>query len=152
MKLTTIAIGWLFAIGVACVSFELESRRFRCAGQPDICDTGWTCGADGYCAPLGDGGQGPADTRSNDGATGEVCNNGLDDDGDGQVDCADAECPGTTTCGQGCYCIAGQPRELACTDGMDNDKDTTTDCRDSDCPSCSGQNMCCPDGVCRASC
>lgn len=150
---STIALGWLIGLGVACVDFELESKRFRCTGQPEICDGGWSCGVDGYCAPPRDGATSQVDAPPNDGATGESCSNGVDDDGDGRVDCADSECPGTTTCGQGCYCISGQPREFACTDGVDNDKDATVDCRDPDCSGCVGaQNMCCPDGVCRASC
>lgn len=142
MKNTILIVSCSLAAILACADFDLESRRFRCAGQPEICDVGMTCGADGYCAPIGSVGD----------AAKEICMNGLDDDGDGRVDCADTECPGTTTCGQGCYCIGGQPHESGCTDGLDNDKDATIDCRDFDCGPCTGASTCCPDGACRTSC
>jgi len=54
---------------------------------------------------------------------GEVCNNGVDDDGDGLVDCDDPSCFGQTSC----------TSEANCGDGQDNDADGSTDCADSDC-------------------
>ncbi|MEM7246076.1 MAG: M14 family zinc carboxypeptidase [Acidobacteriota bacterium] len=53
----------------------------------------------------------------------EECDNGVDDDGDGDVDCDDADCT----------CIE------ICDDGVDNDRDGLTDCDDPDCsddPAC----------------
>ncbi len=52
----------------------------------------------------------------------EICNNNLDDDGDGLIDCADNDC--TSFC---------QPRVEICNDGLDNDNDGKIDCEDSDC-------------------
>jgi len=76
----------------------------------------------------------------------EVCGNGVDDDDDGRVDCADPQCPAGSTCGanglecQGgaCACTGngGAPEgagELSCDDSFDNDCDGKIDCAD---PSC----------------
>jgi hypothetical protein len=146
-----IAIAAVVAIGIACVSFDLEGRRFRCDGVTNTCDPGFACNEEGYCAPVESRDGGPNDA-SNDGALGEICNNGIDDDGDGRIDCADTECPDATTCGAGCLCNGNGPTELACADGIDNDNDDAVDCNDTDCPGCQGALMCCPDGACRTSC
>lgn len=76
----------------------------------------------------------------------EICNNGIDDDGDRLVDCADPNC-GTERHCLGCSREFGP---VACTDGRDNDCDATTgfsgsgiDCRDSDCHASSVYNECC---------
>jgi len=55
----------------------------------------------------------------------EVCDDGFDNDGDGDVDCDDPNCFGLTGC----------TTELNCQDGQDNDGDTVPDCNDSDCAS-----------------
>ena len=65
----------------------------------------------------------------------EICDNGLDDDGDVYVDCADPDC---TTVGACLNCKNGGPPGpefgvAACTDGIDNDCDGTIDCIDDDC-------------------
>ncbi len=56
--------------------------------------------------------------------TAELCENGLDDDGDTLVDCADPAC--------GC---AGTPENTValCTNGADDDCDGVIDCDDADC-------------------
>ncbi len=60
----------------------------------------------------------------------EVCNNRRDDDGDGQVDCADADCAADPTC----RCVpAPESSDLTCRDGRDNDCDGQADCADIDC-------------------
>ena len=46
----------------------------------------------------------------------EICNNSIDDDNDGNVDCEDSDC----NC----------PIEEICTDGIDNDGDGLIDCKD----------------------
>jgi hypothetical protein len=73
----------------------------------------------------------------------EICNNGLDDDGNGQIDCADAACADDDGCRSalpGC-----EPRVEYCEDGFDNDGNGDTDCEDlccdafcfyRDCPMC----------------
>jgi hypothetical protein len=54
---------------------------------------------------------------------GEICDNGLDDDGDQLVDCADPECHGAPGC----------TTESLCDDHEDNDLDGLADCLDPDC-------------------
>lgn len=54
-----------------------------------------------------------------------VCNDGLDNDGDGYTDCDDSQCD----------MIGGCPMstEADCGDGFDNDQDGKIDCQDSNC-------------------
>ncbi len=57
----------------------------------------------------------------------EVCDNGIDDDGDRRTDCQDPDCsafPGCET----------PPAEI-CNNGLDDDGDVRIDCDDSDCDS-----------------
>ncbi len=63
----------------------------------------------------------------------EDCENGVDDDGDGLVDCADGDCASHPACG----CI---PSPEQCADGQDNDCDGLVDCDD---PDCAGDPACC---------
>ncbi len=67
----------------------------------------------------------------------ENCTNGIDDDGDGLVDCADVfQCAGETDC-------AFEDRNFNCADGIDNDGDTLIDCDDVvDCPNCNVKEIC----------
>ena len=55
----------------------------------------------------------------------EICGDGLDNDGDGQADCADGDCDSSPLC--------IDTTEAICDDGADNDGDGQTDCADSDC-------------------
>ena len=52
----------------------------------------------------------------------EICDNGIDDDGNGAADCADSACLGTS------FCV-----ETSCTNGLDDDGDGWIDCDDADC-------------------
>ncbi len=64
----------------------------------------------------------------------EVCDDGADNDCDGDVDCNDADCSGDPAC-------SCTPSAEVCDDGADNDCDGATDCNDSDCtgdPACAG--------------
>jgi hypothetical protein len=87
----------------------------------------------------------------------EICDNSLDDDGDGKIDCLDADCnsfagcSGTEICDNNqdddgdldvdcadsdCFTHAhctGASTETSCTDNIDNDGDLDIDCADSDC-------------------
>lgn len=54
----------------------------------------------------------------------EICNNLVDDNGDGLIDCDDPDCLGTA---------ASCPVETECTNFMDDDGDGLTDCADPDC-------------------
>lgn len=66
------------------------------------------------------------------------CDDGLDDDGDQRVDCAEPECNGQ----DGCPLILTSETGH-CNDGKDDDDDDLTDCDDSDCFD---------DGACLESC
>ena len=60
------------------------------------------------------------------------CADGRDDDGDGMIDCADADCVKTDICKPD-----GEPEntEARCSDWVDNDSNGATDCDDQDCQS-----------------
>ena len=65
--------------------------------------------------------------------TEELCSNGADDDGDGDIDCDDSQClatPDVTACGV-------ENSDALCTDGLDNDGDGLSDCADPRCQSSS---------------
>lgn len=105
----------------------------------------------------------------------EICGDGLDNDGNGLIDCADPVCVGTAACpppveicgdgldndGNGladcadlaCSGTAGCPPPVAeiCGDGIDNDENGFADCKD---PACDGSSVCqtpnreiCGDGI-----
>jgi lysophospholipase L1-like esterase len=65
-------------------------------------------------------GLGPAESAS------EGCNDGIDNDLDGLIDCADTSCSDDPVCEL-------TPIESECDDSIDNDGDTLIDCDDSDC-------------------
>jgi subtilisin-like proprotein convertase family protein len=68
------------------------------------------------------------DAASGDCEVGEfACRNGVDDDGDGLVDCAEASCASDA------MCVPPPVSEEVCNDGVDDDGDGNTDCADSDC-------------------
>jgi hypothetical protein len=65
----------------------------------------------------------------------EICGDGVDNDGDIFVDCADSDCTNVGAC---VNCLNGGPPGpeygiFACTDGVDNDCDGLPDCIDDDC-------------------
>ncbi len=65
----------------------------------------------------------------------ELCDDGLDNDGDGAADCLDSDCFGDPACFE------------ICDDGADNDLDGRIDCAD---PDCQGTDVCteiCGNGV-----
>ena len=64
----------------------------------------------------------------------EICDDGIDNDLDGDTDCADADCSADPACAP----PPPPPAEI-CDDGIDNDLDGDTDCADADCsadPAC----------------
>lgn len=67
----------------------------------------------------------------------EICTNGIDDDGDGLIDCADVlQCAGEKDC-------KFENLNFNCSDGVDNDKDGLVDCADTvDCGPCNIQEIC----------
>ncbi len=62
---------------------------------------------------------------NNNGITDEICDDGIDNDRDGQIDCEDTECSRLR------ICLSPEPE--ICDDGIDNDRDGNIDCNDSDC-------------------
>ncbi|WP_373044472.1 hypothetical protein [Vulgatibacter sp.] len=79
-------------------------------------------------AALGCGGDDPDDIEFE-----VACGNGIDEDGDGLLDCADPDCAADALCTGG-----GGPIEI-CDNGFDDDGDGRIDCGDGDCssdPSC----------------
>jgi len=70
----------------------------------------------------------------------ENCVNGLDDDGDGLIDCQDPDCSSNPAC---------QSRPEVCDNGLDDDGDGFVDCQDPDCksdPNCSSSPEICDNG------
>jgi len=54
----------------------------------------------------------------------EICDDGIDNDGDGFIDCEDLDCESNQNC-----------LVEICNDGIDNDGDGFIDCEDLDCES-----------------
>lgn len=74
----------------------------------------------------------------------EVCTDGIDNDADTFIDCADADCLKKVGGANGELCEA---TEASCSDKFDNDADGLTDCSDKDCdaaPVCKDSDL---DGV-----
>ena len=90
-------------------------------------------------------------------AVGEVCDNGVDDNANGLIDCADSQCWPDPACAEVCdnhvdddfdglvdcadtiACATNAAcRESICDDGLDDDGDGRTDCMDWDCAGSSG--------------
>lgn len=57
------------------------------------------------------------------------CSDGIDNDGEGSIDCDDADCADDPACSQTAVVV---PAEI-CSDEIDNDGDGLVDCADTDC-------------------
>lgn len=165
---------------ITCQQTTLPTSE-TCNGLDDNCngsiDEGLgstTCGL-GVCAHVQQNCVGGVPQTCNpfQGASSEVCNDGLDNDCDGLADCADPDCTldpaciaGVEDCGNGldddgdtlvdcadpdctfsplCMSI---PED--CTNGLDDDGDTLVDCADPDCsadPACTAGSENCSDGA-----
>ena len=106
-----------------------------CAADPFCCNVEW----DGICADAYENQCGGTCAGTED------CANGVDDDGDGAVDCDDVDCINDPNC-------IAPPVELQCNDGIDNDGDGLTDCADADCaadPNCQNptEELDCANGI-----
>jgi hypothetical protein len=113
---------------------------------PEKCTTCTDADKDGYFAQSNCGTSvdcNDANIAINPGAI-EVCNDGIDNDCDGKIDCADSDCTA--------QCSPTSPE--VCNDGVDNDGDGKVDCADRDCrndPACAstgteGKGKTCADG------
>ncbi|WP_303721862.1 putative metal-binding motif-containing protein [Malonomonas rubra] len=132
----------------------LDSGTDSCYFCPDVCG-GTPCtdsDGDGYFAESNCGTSvdcNDNDATINPGAL-EACSDGIDNDCDGKIDCADGECSTDNACN------TTQPE--VCNDGIDNDGDRKVDCADRDCrkdPACTdggntggseGKGKTCADG------
>ena len=97
---------------------QLQQCMEPCWPDPGVC-------GDGLCTPDEDPAWCPQDCAV---WSPEICDDGLDNDSDGFVDCADWDCQGVGQC----------PAEI-CDDGFDNDGDGWVDCDDFNCgddPAC----------------
>jgi hypothetical protein len=137
-----------------------------CDGDTDCADLDcindpinlWNCCDDGICDPTENQCICPNDCPGTELGTELTCNDGLDNDCDGPIDCADADCFGDPVCCGDLICQPGETNcscasdcpgfemdvELTCGDGLDNDCDSFFDCFDSD---CNGDPLCCGDGI-----
>ncbi len=61
-----------------------------------------------------------------------ACTGGRDEDCDGAIDCADADCVSSPACEPACR-PSPENTSAACTNGTDDDCDGTADCADADC-------------------
>jgi hypothetical protein len=109
---------------------DLQTPCFECHNTQTEYDTG---GGIGKRLVFGLLGYVDADTNGvidpmydSGGSAVEVCNDNVDNDNDGLVDCADPDCSGESFCG-------AEGRKDTCSDGIDNDGDGLTDCDDDGC-------------------
>jgi len=86
-------------------------------------------------APAVDAMEAAPDATPPDARPPEICDNDIEDDGDGWVDCDDSDCVAEPYC---------QP-EMMCGDGVDEDLDGAADCAD---PDCVGVTPCLPEALC----
>jgi hypothetical protein len=135
----------VFALVAAggCGRSELFSVR-RCAANDIVCQQqqnhpdgggspdGKADGADGRTDGTGNRDL-PSDRRSCPTGNREICGNGIDDDCNGLVDCADPACFGDRAC--------SNPGQEICNNGIDDDGNGLIDCAD---PACMGSLACKP--------
>jgi len=103
--------------GITCVSLGYAGGQLQCSSDCQLDTSG--------CS------QGQA----------EECDNEIDDDGDGFIDCDDADCYSDPAC--------GGSSEI-CNNGIDDDNDGYVDCDDGDCssdPACSSSGEICDNGT-----
>jgi Putative metal-binding motif len=113
--------------GLVDEDFDFQADPRRCGTCSTVCGLSQQC-KNATCIP----------------ARETVCDDDLDEDQDGLIDCADPECQ-NKICDPGCVCQNGAPHEMplagaattppVCGDQKDNDGDTLFDCADPDCVS-----------------
>jgi hypothetical protein len=134
-----------------CVAFGAQSATFRT--QPG---REYFVVVDGY-----GGAEGDFTLRLDCVGVDEVCDNGLDDDGDAAVDCDDPDCAGDPRCLDLCadatdldgdgladckydVCTGSPSCPERCDDGVDNDADGLVDCADPQCATAAACFAACP--------
>ena len=101
--------------GRADEPFNLQTDSNNCSR------CGLACSAESFCK------EGVCKLRGE-----TLCTDGLDNDEDTKIDCADFDC-NLARCGTGCECRAGKKAEGNCLNGADDDGDLKVDCADEDC-------------------
>src|SRR5262245_61963954 len=103
-------VGLLIAMAVlvtvaACTCHGIDDLEFACQGPQD-CASGYEC-VDNVCRRAGTSDAGDGGVDAGCVAAPEDCANGLDDDCDQLIDCADPDC-NTLACAGAKACIGGQ--------------------------------------------
>ncbi|MBN1955203.1 MAG: pilus assembly protein [Anaerolineae bacterium] len=96
--------------------------------------------------PPGGGGGGPPPPPDDESSYPSGCSNGVDDDGDGYVDCADSDCVDSPDC----TITSERSYPNGCNNSVDDDNDGMTDCDDPDCfgePVCNPPPEICDNGI-----
>ena len=127
-----------------------DNRDTDCDGNDDNgCPCDYNGNSTGICGMqtfVGDGNcSEPTDYESPEAS----CDDGVDNDCDGDTDCADNDCGGEACgSGSGASCDSGSCVETDCGDGVNNDQDGATDCADTDCEmlECNGSGTACDSG------
>lgn len=110
--------------------------------DPD-CASAWQCGGEQDAGPFDGSGVDVGGMLY--GIPVEICDDGVDNDGNGAVDCDDVQCATMPVCQGLAY---GVPTEI-CDDQVDNDGDGAVDCDDADCvPTCMGDMYGAPIELC----
>jgi hypothetical protein len=116
---------------VACGDLRCSSRGRMCSEEP----VENSCGGDGICGGYEDSCNSPTDCGAAAGAEapGATCDDGLDNDCDGALDCDDPDCDADQNCGNACVPVSAKEKGHRCSDGLDNDCDGLFDAADPDC-------------------
>ena len=138
MKYDRILLALLLAGGLAACGDDSDG-----SGETGETDTGVDTGA----GDTGETDTGETDAGEDTGGGGEdtstdpeICDDGIDNDEDGDIDCDDSDCETAEPC-------LVDPE--ICDDGIDNDEDGAIDCDDSD---CALDADACPTGECEPAC
>ena len=127
----------------------MDCNDFACSRNPAV----MVCGAFDAGAPrdvfmfrdVGPRGDSAGCTSMGMENTPTACADGIDNDCDGFLDCADRNCSCQGTCPGavvGCTCQGNENTNTACGDGVDNDCNSFVDCRDFSCSRNTSVNVC----------
>jgi hypothetical protein len=82
------------ALSLLATACALAASTFACSTDPTFSEASGGAGASAGAGSVGTATGGGAATSTGSGSGAEDCTNGVDDDGDGDVDCADSDCTG----------------------------------------------------------